>query len=264
MLVGPDRPACVSAPERTLSVMRVDDKDTALPSPEQFTELAKSDPLACLKAGITRYRREVKGFYATLIKQERIRNKLYPEETIEIWYRDDPHSVLMQWKSDSIGQADRVLYVDGANDNQLLARPKNALARRLVGGTISRDPEGSEARQSSRVSIKESGLCKAAEKVLEAWEQGKADGELHVEYLGVQEIEQTGNRACHVLKRTMVKPDAEGVMTVTIGIDVENWRQVASVLKDKNDKVIATYYYRDLRLNPEIPPGTFEKAALLK
>ena len=201
MLIGPDRPIAVSAPERATPLWSDDDQNKKLPTQQEFDELAKTDPVACLKAGVTRYRREVKGFHATLVKQERLKNRLYPVETIDIWYRDDPHSVLMQWKSDSIGQADRVLYVDGANDNQLLARPKSALARKLVGSTISRDPEGSEARQSSRVSVKESGLCKAAEKVLVAWEKAKRDNELQVEYLGVKAIEETGDRKCHVLAR---------------------------------------------------------------
>lgn len=264
LLVGPDRPAAVSAPDRAFPTWKADDKDKRLPTLEEFVELAKTDPVACLKAGVMRYRQEVKCFHATLVKQEKIKNRLYPVETIDIWYRDEPHSVLMQWKSDSIGQADRVLYVDGANDNQLLARPKSALARKLVGSTISRDPDGTEARQSSRVSVKDSGLCKAAEKVVVAWEKAKTDNTLQVEYLGIKTVEEAGDRKCHLFKRTMDPPDAEGVVTVTIGIDVENWRQVANVLKDKDEKIIAAYYFKDVELNPEIPAGTFEKSVLNK
>jgi hypothetical protein len=264
LLVGPDRPSAVSSPDRVFPKLKPDDQTSILPSADEFIQLAKTDPVAALKAGVTRYRREVKAFHATLVKQERLKGKLYPVENIDIWYRDDPHSVYMQWKGDSIGQADRVLYVDGANDNQLLARPKSALARKIVGSVISRDPDGSEARSTSRVSVKNSGLSKAAEKVVFDWEKSQKNGTLQAEYLGIQTIAEAGDRQCHVFKRTMEEIDEEELHTIVIGIDVETWRQVANVLTKKDGQLVAAYYFKDVVLNPVIPEGTFEKSALTK
>jgi hypothetical protein len=264
VLIGPDRPPAISSPDRAFPTWNDDYKECGLPTTDEFVALAKTDPVAALKAGVARYRREVTGFHATLVKQERIKGKLNPLETIDIWYRDDPHSVYMEWKGESVGQADRVLYIDGANDNQLLARPKSALARKIVGSVIARDPEGSEARATSRVSVRDSGLCKAAEKVVVAWEKAKIEGTLHVEYQGIQVIPEAGDRQCYVFKRTMDQPDEEGLKYVVIGIDVETWRQVANILTDSEGNRIAAYWFKDVELNPAIPEGTFEKSALTK
>src|SRR5436305_1213709 len=101
LLVGPDRPESVPPSAGflippTTGAAPVVPSDGPLPTPAEFAELAKADVLAALRAGIRRYRREVRGFTAVLQKQERIGRRLNPVETLEVAYRNEPHSVLLK------------------------------------------------------------------------------------------------------------------------------------------------------------------------
>lgn len=268
VLVGPDRPprkgrADKAGKPAATAKVEIDAKD-AIPTSERFAELAKSDAIACLKASIARSRQEVKGFTTTLVKQERIGKRLNAEETLTASYRKEPHSVLLEWQINPPGLADKVLYVEGANDNQMLARPSSPLARKITGPFVSRDPEGRDAKQTARVSIREFGLQKAAERTYLAWEKAQKEGTLKVDYEGLKELEELGNRKCYVLKRTIDPPDEEGLGEVRVGLDAETWLQVFSVLKDPKGQKVGSYYFRDVKLNPEFEPGTFDKSALLK
>jgi len=272
LLVGPDRgdpsrdqpaptpfiipPLTVPSPVATTSAK--------IPSAEEFAELARTDPLAALHAGVSRCRQEVRGFTAELQKQERINGRLNPVEIMDVAYTACPHSVLLRWRTEPSGQADRVLFVDGVNDNQMLARPKSRLARAIAGSAVSRDPEGPEARQGGLVSVRQFGFQKAAERVITAWDQAKAAGKLHVEFLGVQPVTDAGGRPCYLFKRTITPPSDDGLANVLIGLDRDTWLQVVNVLTDADGKTMAAYYFRNVMVNPEFSPDQFEPAVLAK
>jgi hypothetical protein len=236
----------------------------ALPSPTQLEEFARTDPIAFLKACVLRYQREVTGYQAVLIKQERLNGKLHPAETVNVWFRDDPYSVLLRWQSECAGRADRALYVRGANDDKTLGRPKNRAARMLVGDVVARDPDGPDARAAGRYSLREFGIRKGTERTLAAWQTAQKRGDLRVEYLGIQPIAQCDNRRCYVLRRTCDPPEEEGIVTVEIAIDVETWLQVGNVLTAAGDQKVASYHFRDIVLNPVFAADQFDRMALTR
>ncbi|MBX7103906.1 MAG: DUF1571 domain-containing protein [Gemmataceae bacterium] len=260
-VVGTDRPSVVPT-RRPAPVAVVVDLSTALPTNEQFLELAKTDPLLCLKAVIAKSQREIRGYTTELVKRERINGKLNPEETFEATFRASPHSVLLRWKTDPSGQADRVLYIEGANGDQMLVRPKSAIARAVAGAVVTVDPEGKEARGGGRVSVRDFGLQKATERLLAAWSAAHDAGVLHVHFLGVKPIPELDGRPCILLERIMHTPDEENLHKVLVGLDPENWQQVMSVMTDTKGNLIASYYFRNVVLNPEIPATVFDKASL--
>ena len=92
--------------------------------PDQLERLARTDPIGFLRATLLRYRREVHGYRVVLQKQERLNGKVGPVETLDVCFREEPFSALLKWRGPSVGMADRVLYVAGANDGQILARGK--------------------------------------------------------------------------------------------------------------------------------------------
>lgn len=270
LLVGPDRadpsrarpapppfiipPMTVPSPVETTSAK--------IPTAEEFAELARTEPLAALHVGVARCRQEVRGFTAELQKQERINGRLNPVETVDVAYSARPHSVLLRWRTEPSGQADRVLFVDGANDNQLLARPKSRLARAIAGSAVGRDPEGPEARQGGLVSVRQFGFQKSAERVVVAWDQAKAEGRLHIEFVGMEPVAEAGGRPCYLFRRTMTPPADDGLASVLIGLDRDSWLQVVNVLTDADGKTMAAYYFRNVVVNPEFAPDQFEPAVL--
>ncbi len=241
---------------------KVADNGQALPSDRAMERLAEKDPIAFLKNCIRRYQRDVKGYHLVMQKQERLNGRLQPTETIEVWFREKPYSVLLQWLKGA-GRAEKALYIEGQNGDQTLVRPAGVLARKIAGDVITIDPASAEARQSGRYSIKEFGLNKGALRTLASWEAAQKEGALHVEYLGVVRVKEAGDRPCWALRRTRyARPENDGVTELTVYYDTENWLQVGSVLKGEGGKVIGSYFFRDIRLNPTFKPKQFERSAL--
>jgi hypothetical protein len=238
------------------------DPCAALPTQEQYLRLASTDPLAMLRASIARARQEVRGYTVTLVKRERLGGRLNPQEVIHASYRVNPHSVLLEWKSEPTGQAERVLYVEGANGDQMLVRPKSRLARAVAGAVVTIDPEGKEARAGGRVSIRDFGMEKAAERLLAAWTAASNSGMLHVECRGVQPVPELDGRPCVILERLLQEPDDDGLHRVVVGFDVETWMHVMTVMTDAKGQLIASYFFRSVALNPELPDAVFDRASL--
>src|SRR2546423_643639 len=74
------------------------DDGKVLPEAERLAALAEKDSIAFMEACLKRHSREVKGYTLTMHKQERINGKLEKPELVDVWFREEPHSVLMKWK----------------------------------------------------------------------------------------------------------------------------------------------------------------------
>src|SRR6266849_3317216 len=126
--------------------------------------LPTKDPLAFLEKCLERYDQQgIKGYSCTFQKQERIDGKLQPSEEIEVFFRAKPFSVFMHWVRGA-KRAASVLYVEGENEDKMLVRP-TGLAGAFVK-VAARDPEGDEARQAGRYTIKQFGLNKTLQRTL--------------------------------------------------------------------------------------------------
>jgi hypothetical protein len=237
----------------------VKDDGGALPDNAAMTRLAKDAPIRFLENCLKRYDREVHGYRCTLIKQERLGGKLQRSEVIAVAFREQPFSARLDWK-EGARLAQRVLYVKGENDNQLVVKPAGLAA---VVGVVKRDPEGPDARNSGRYPLTEFGIKVGMERTLGSWERARKDGAFHVEYLGERKVPEVGGRRCWVLKRTGYRqPEEDGITELTTYIDQENWLQVGSVVKGARGEVIGSYYFRDIQLNPKFPPDTFTVEAV--
>lgn len=252
----PATPGAPSTPARKV----IADDGGQLPSADEMERLARTDPPAFLENCLRRYAREVKGYSLVMQKQESIDGRLNPREVVEVYFRDQPHSVFMRW-IEGARMAERAVYVEGENDGKMLARPKGIL-RFAVGKVVSRDPDSVEAKSSGRYSIKEFGLKKAAERTLTSWKNAIDRKVLKVEYRGIEKVKETGNRPCYTFHGVFSEPQNEGCIDVVIHYDTETWLQTASVLRAANDRLIGAYYFRDIRLNPTFKADQFQKSAL--
>src|SRR5579875_4143741 len=237
----------------------VADSGNPLPSEAEMERLAKSDPIAFLRECLRRYDREVQGYTATLRKQERIGGHLQRSEVIDVAFREKPFSVLLRWK-EGARRAAAVLYVKGENRDQLLVRPAGILS---VAGIVARDPRGEEAKSAGRYPLTEFGIKIGMQRALASWEQAKKDDALHIEFLGTKKVRKAGNRPCWILRRTRyAAPTPEGVTESTLFFDKETWLQVGTLLKGEGGKVIGEYFFRDIKINPDLPDDTFSREAL--
>lgn len=275
---SPASPEHVEAPTFTPS-------GEPLPQTDDFARLAATDPVAMYEACLSRYAKEVKGYTATLDKQERVRGKLHDRELVRVavWGEvpEQPGAepkvkVRMIW--DDGAQKDLLgnpvlgaLYVAGENNNEMRTwRPSSFIKEMSI------DPKATLTRDASRYCIKDGGIYRGMLRTYAAWKQRKEAGTLRAEYLGTRVIDRAGGRLCHVVRRTCASPEVDsfaldeaaptdpktaardGATDITVMIDAERWIQVGTILKRVGGDLLAEYYFRDLELTATpLPPDTF-------
>ncbi|HSQ54746.1 MAG TPA: hypothetical protein VLM40_03295 [Gemmata sp.] len=221
-----------------------------------------------------------------------------PEEVIRLAVRGDvPDSetgksqieVSMKWQSgprkDFLGsEIWATLYSerpgkDGTGGAVVTWRP-HALIRPVTPVPVN----GSLAQGQSRYCIRDAGHYGGMHRTFLAWENRRKAGTLKTEYLGKQVIEKVGGRLCYVVRRHCDSPEVDpferggaadtspsnvakvGFTSVTVMIDCESWLQVGTELQrtgpDGKPILIASYYFRDIELNPKFEPDTFTEAGL--
>jgi hypothetical protein len=265
-----------------------EDRGQTLPPAAAWEELARTNPVALLDNALTQYQRTVKGFTATLEKEERVDGKLHEPEVIALAVQGDvpdapdakPNvKVRMVWEKGAqkvLGSAVRAtLYAEGSNDDRIWTwRPDAPFKREHSIG-----PKESSARGASRYCIRDTGLYQVMLRTHAAWDRLQKAGEFRFEYEGLQPVEKLGGRPCHVIRRICLHPDVDpfaldeepptdpkaverdGFTEVKIFIDAEQWIQIGTELRKGKD-LTGAYYYRDLVLNPTFPPDTFTTTAI--
>ena len=202
------------------------------------------------------YANEVKCYTCIFRKQERVKGKLLPAERIEVHFNEEPFNVHMHFLEG--GTATKVIYPDGENYENLAARP-----RFPSFFVVSRAIKGAEAMQSSRFPISQFGIQKGTESTLASMHRAKARGALHVRYDGIYRVSQLGDRTCYKLVRTPYTPlEDDELNELTLYIDTETMLQTGSVLRNIHDELIAEYWFRDVKLNPEFKKEQFTRGAL--
>jgi hypothetical protein len=265
------------------------DEGKTLPTATAWEELARTNPVALLDNALTQYQRTVKGFTATLEKQERIDGKLHETEVIHLAVQGDvPESpgakpnvkVRMVWEEKGarrvLGSTVRAtLYAEGTNDDRIWTwRPDAPFKKEHSIGT-----KETSARGASRYCIRDTGLYQVMLRTHAAWDRLQRAGEFRFEYEGLEVAEKLNGRPCHVIRRICLHPEADpfaldeepptdpkvverdGFTEVKIFMDAERWIQVGTELRKGND-LTGAYYYRDLELNPTFPPDTFTTTAI--
>ena len=232
----------------------------ASPGPAASSQepLPTADAFAFLEKCLERYdQMGIRGYRVIFQKQERLGGRLQPTEVIEVSFRAKPYSVFMRWLRGT-RKIDKVLYVEGENDDKVLVHPIG-LAGVFVK-YVTRNPEGPEAREEGRYSVKDFGLKKTLERTLRDFKTAQKKGAQTTD-LGVRKVREAGDRLCYTLRQTSPVPDAAGVSDATVYIDKETWFQIGTVLKG-DGKLMGDYYYREIQLNPDFEPDQFQPAAL--
>lgn len=243
-----------------------------VPSEADFRSLLQSDPIAALEASLARHRRDVRGYFCILQKQETLAGKLGQVEVIRNAVREDPFAVYLKWEQGG-GSAAATLYAHGENAGRMRVKTRFLLETNT-------DPNSVLARGSSRYSIEDAGIANGTLRTIRAWQAARDRGQLQATYLGVQAVPELGGRECHLIQRICHPPEVdnfrmadpetrdparyaqEAFTSVIVYLDCETWQQVGSVLRKADGSLLAAYWFRDIVLNPAFDPDQFRPAVL--
>ncbi|WP_437206927.1 DUF1571 domain-containing protein [Planctomicrobium sp. SH664] len=195
-------------------------------------------------------------YTATLEQQVRIKGTLRDVEMVSLKVRRSPFSVYMQWQED--GQ--EVLYVEGQNDNRLLARPTRGLVS--LRGVWKLRPDSPQAMKSSRYPVTKLGIEKLTEEILQFYQARHfSPEELRIE----QSPHQQGKSACQKFVVTFKSSEvareySRSQLTfcndsnLLIALENEGWSD-----KGRPNGLLEKYLYHDLK-SGEVEDHEFESS----
>jgi hypothetical protein len=240
-------------------------RDGARPDEAEMKRLAASDPTVFLEHCLRRYYQEVQGYHLIMQKQERINGSLHDKELVEVYFKEQPHSVFLRWIQGAL-KAERSLYVEDESNPKriILARPSTAALRWTMGDISEQPVDGFFPKQSGRFTLDQFGLKKATERYLASWRTAQEKGELDVKFIGLHRLPEANNKEVyHFLRRCAAPEGNDGVMEQTLYIDKATWLQLGSVIKGKKGELLGEYYFRDIEINPKFKPNQFQREALI-
>ena len=213
--------------------------------------LAKTNHVALLELCLANYRAGGHGDYTSkFMKQERIDGKLGDEQDMDVKFMRTPFSVSLHWTRNP-PPGDRVLYVDGKWNNQMLVRPAGILS---WVGTVIRPPAGAEAMRTTLHPVTDFGFERSLENLLAVYRQADKAGELRQEFGGYADV---GGRKTIVLVRYLPQsPKYPSYKTVTC-IDVDTLVPMMIEGTDSEHRLLYRYVYTDTRFNAGLTDADF-------
>jgi Protein of unknown function (DUF1571) len=203
----------------------------------------------------------VRDYTATLIKQERIAGQLNPEEVAFIKVRNQPFSVYMKFLAPEDLKGQEALYVEGANEGNLLGHAGSG-AKALIG-TVSIPPTGPIAMFGQRYPITELGLANLVQRLIEVGEHDEQLGECSV---WQHDDAKVGDRPCisftvlHPTKRAgllfhIARIFVDKELMVPLHYEAYDWPEKPG----EPPPLLEQYTYARLRMNPGLTDDDFDQ-----
>jgi hypothetical protein len=225
---------------------------------QRAAHLARTDHIALLKWCRQRYDGKVRDYTCTLMKQERVNGQLRPAakdgmQEIAVKFLDEPFSVAMEWKKNApIG--DKIIYVEGKYDNQMIVRLKNPVLRFLTGGSVLRRPDGPDARKNTKRTVNLFGFRRGLRELLAVYEAAKEAGDLTERFGGFADVE---GRRTVVLERYLPARDEYPAWKTVVYVDVEHLLPICIEGYDWEKRLDGRYVYKNLAFNVGLTPDDF-------
>ncbi len=140
----------------------------------------------------------VKDYQANFSKQELINGRMLTQQ-MEIKLRKQPHSVYIKYKLPQNGR--EILYVEGRNNNQILAHESVGL--KAMVGTISLATNSPVVMEENRYPITMLGMSPMLDTIIKQWEAESQYGEIDVKFYPEAKL---GQIACEVIESTHPQP----------------------------------------------------------
>ncbi|RPI58599.1 MAG: DUF1571 domain-containing protein, partial [Planctomycetaceae bacterium] len=194
-------------------------------------------------------------YTCTFVKQEVIKGVTKPEQEMTAKFMGDPYSVALTWtKNPPTG--DKVLYVEGKNNNQMIVRPANAFLRKLVNGAVLRQPDGAEAMNTTLRPVNMFGFERSIKSLLEIYALAQKQNELKQSCDGMAKV---GDRQALVLVRLLPdKPEyASAAVKTLIYIDTEYLVPIRIEGYDADGKPNSVYTSSNIKFNLGLTEADF-------
>lgn len=134
---------------------------------------------------------KIQDYSATVVKRERIGNKLSEYEYLFVKIRKEPFSVYIYFMGPAAVKGREVIYVKGRNDGKMWAH-STGLQKTLLG-TLSLLPTGRIAMYNQRYPLTEIGLMNLVDRLIEIGERDMKYGECEVQFFEGAKI---NDRSC--------------------------------------------------------------------
>lgn len=227
-----------------------------------LASLAERDPLGLVRLARERCERRIRDYSCIFIRQERIGEKLTPQQHIKVLYRNEPQSVLMTWVRNQ-DRVRRAVYVEGKlvdsdGAERALVEPSGALVR-LAAKKLAIPIHGALARASSRRTIDQFGFS-AMFKLMESVNKLALDrGVLDIRYEGQGSVD---GRPTYVLVRHLPYSGPDGEFPdarLVLHLDQE-WLLPVAIYSyaDREEKeLLGSYVLTSVKLNQDFDDETF-------
>lgn len=220
----------------------------AFQSPAHASEM-KQELLALLGKIESSYAR-VEDYSAVFHKQERVKEVLLPEEAITLKFRK-PLQVYMKWLQ---GPTKEAIYVEGANDNKVVAHSDGAGANL----TWNLDPKGPILRADNRHLITDIGFGFIIQMMRQNIPTAVSREEIEIARLADAVYE--GRPATVVEMRFMPKDGrAYYASRIICHVDKEYLLPVGIACYNEKDDLLERYAYKNVKLNVGLTDKDFSK-----
>ena len=220
---------------------------------QKLLNLAKTNHIALLEYCLSQYGQTYRDYTCTLIKQERINGKLGPEQEMRVKFKELPFSVAMQWTRNA-PLGDRVLYVEGKYDNNMLVRPSNGFLRMLTGGAVQRKPDGPDAMRNTLRPVNLFGFRCGMEALVKVYDAARDAGQLKEVFGGFAEV---SGRKTIILERYLPPGDDYPAWKTLVYIDREYLVPVCVEGYGWDEKLSSRYVFKDIRFNTGLTDDDF-------
>jgi hypothetical protein len=228
--------------------------------------------LELARNGLATIRNDIRDYTATLVKRERVNGQLGEYEYMFTKIRNRqvadgrvvvPFSVYMYFLRPASAQGREVLYVEGKNDNKLIAREGGTAGKYLP--TVWLRPNGIIAMRGQLYPITDVGLENLVLKLIERGETEKKSGNANCEVTFHQNAKING-RPCTLLQIRYAKP-APGVEFHLAQIFIDDEHQVPvryaafgfPQRPGENPPVLEEYTYLNLKFNVGLTDKDFDE-----
>lgn len=217
---------------------------------EDPDDIARRDPVVLLRLAKAQYQRTVRDYTATLVKQRRAENgKLLPPETILCKVRRQPYSVFLAW-SGGADRIDRALYAPGILGPVVYVHPTGLAG--LLASTVKADPKGRYAEHLSR--LVNFGFDHTLDLLITRATNARAAGHLTANSLGETVVD---GRAAVAIQWLLPPGHGYPYGRIVITLCHDTLLPLTIAMWDWNEKLLASYAYRDLRTNVALTTDDF-------
>ncbi len=202
---------------------------------------------------------DIQDYSATLIKRERVGDKLADSEQLFVRIRNRPFSVYIYFKAPESVKGQEVVFVEEQNDGNMVVRP---VGLKQLLGIVRLKPDGPFAMAGQRYPITEIGILNLTRRLIASAEEGKKYDDCQVKFRKGAKI---NGRACTCIEVVHPTPEQHAPFyKATVFIDDElqipvryaayNWPATPG----GEPELIEEYTYIDVKLNNGFTDADFE------